>query len=476
MFIGRKKELRLLHDIINADKPAIGVIYGRRRIGKSELIKKAFEDKKVLVFEGLENRPRQEQIENFLFQLYYQTRNEFIKKKVKTWQEAFLLLYEELQTNPAHVVFDEFQWMANYRREVVSALKPAWDLYLSKISGITLILCGSIASFMMAGVIKSGALYGRTDLVIRLKGFLLSDTKSMLEGKGIHEITEAQMLFGGIPKYLDLVREKPSIRIGMEELGFTETGYLTDEYDRIFISHFGKNPEYEKIVKTLARHSYGLFRKQISEKTGIALGGGLTTYLTNLESAGFISSSAPFNKEHNSRIIKYFLCDSYLQFYFEFIFPNLKKIKSGVHTSLFGQIAQSGKYNSWIGRAFENLCIDHAGRISEILGFSGIEFSFGPYFTSGNKKQRGTQPGGQGVQIDLLFDRKDNVITLCEMKYTTNRVGTGIIDEVMKKVDILQEKFRNKTIQKVLISKNDATKDLASSGFFYRIIKSEELF
>ncbi len=469
MFVGREKELRLLQGIIDADRPAIGVIYGRRRIGKSELIKKALTDQRSLVFEGLENRPKQDQIDNFLFQLFYQTKKEFHDKRTKTWREAFLLLYEELKQNPAHVVFDEFQWMANYRNEIVSELKPVWDLHISGIEGITLILCGSIASFMINRVVKSNAFYGRADLVIHLKNFLLPDTKEMLKGKGVSEIIEAQMFLGGIPKYLDLIREKPSIRIGIEELAFTETGYLADEYERIFLSHFGKNPEYERIVKVLARHPYGVFRQRISEEAAIDRGGGLTTHLKNLESAGFISSSTPFHKGHNSRLLKYYLSDAYLRFYFSFIEPNLKKIKTGIHTAMFGKIAQSGSFGAWMGRSFEYLCVEHAAKISEIMGFSGIDFTFGPYFNAPKK-------GSPGVQIDLLFDRKDNVITLCEMKYSLSPVGTDIIEEVEKKAIILQGKFRNKTIQKVLISRSDPTRDLASSGFFYQIIKPDDLF
>ncbi len=469
MFIGRTEEVRLLHGIINTEKPTIGVVYGRRRIGKSELIKKAFEKHRVLIFEGLENRSKQEQIDNFLFQLFYQTKKEFKDIKVKSWREAFLLLYEELLVNPAHVVLDEFQWMANYRNEIVAELKLVWDLYLSKINNITLILCGSIASFMTTKVVKSNVMYGRTDLVIHLKGFLLNNTKEMLKGKGSLEIIEAQMLMGGVPKYLDLIREKTSIRIGMEELAFTETGYLTDEYERIFHSHFGRNPEYEKLINVLAKHPYGLFRQQIAENAGVDLGGGLTTHLRNLESAGFISSTTPFYKGHNSRFLKYFLSDAYLRFYYSFIRPNLKKIKTGIHKGMFGQITQSGSFSAWMGRAFEYLCMEHAGRISEILGFSGIEFSFGPYFGAPRKDV-------PGVQIDLLFDRKDNVITLCEMKYSLGPVETGIIEEVERKVRILQDIFPKKTIQKVLISRSDATSDLTASGYFYRVVKPEEFF
>lgn len=466
MFFGRKQELQILQQLIQSEKATIGVIYGRRRIGKSELIKKGLEKHTTLSFEGLENRPKQEQIENFLFQLAYQTGKNKIPGKVHCWKEAFLLLYEELQQNPAHIVFDEFQWMANYRSEIVSELKLVWDQYISQIRGTTLILCGSIASFMTTQVIKSNAMYGRTDLVIHLKGFLLAETKQMLSDKGDQEIIEAQMLLGGVPKYLDLIREMPSIRLGMENLAFSETGYLTDEYDRIFLSHFGRNKEYEKIIKTLANHPYGLFRKEIAQKAKIDLGGGLTTHLKNLESAGFISSATPFHKEHNSRLLKYHLSDAYLRFYFSFIRPNMKKIKSGIHNDLFGRICQSGLFHAWMGRAFEYLCMNHAGKISEILGFSGVDFTYGPYFVAPTKNI-------PGVQIDLLFSRSDNVITLCEMKYSLTPESTTLIDEVERKAAILQSAFKRKTIQKVLISRSRPTKNLVAAGYFYRIIHPE---
>ena len=465
MFVGRTKELGQLRQLIQNNKSSIGVIYGRRRIGKSELIKKAFNQHSKLIFEGLENRPKQEQINSFVFQLRYQLGKEHGDISIKSWKEAFILLYEELKQKPVHVILDEFQWMANYRNEIVSELKLVWDLYISKIEGITLILCGSIASFMIKKVIKSSALYGRADLIIHLKGFLLPETREILADKGTQEIIDAYMFLGGVPKYLDLIREKPSVRLAIEELAFTETGYLTDEFQRIFISHFGKKRGYRKIIHSLAKHPYGLFRKQISEESGVDLGGGLTGYLTDLESAGFISSSTPFNKNKNSKLLKYRLSDPYMRFYFSFIEPNLKRIKSGSTSSYFAQLTQKGAFNAWIGIAFENLCIEHAIKISEILGFSGIDYSFGPYFCAPGKDS--------GVQIDLLFDRNDKVITLCEMKYTLAPVGIGIIQDVERKVNLLRNKFKQKTIQKVLISLSPPTKDLIAMGYFFKVIHPE---
>jgi uncharacterized protein len=469
MFFGRKKELEKLNSIIDSDRATIGVIFGRRRIGKSELIKKAFTNKRILIFEGLENRPKAVQIDAFLIQLAYQTNQEIERNKVKSWREAFIILFDYLRDNPAHLAFDEFQWMANYRHEIVADLKMVWDLYLSRIKGLTLILCGSIASFMITKVLKSKALYGRTDLEIHLKGFLLPETAKMLRDKGSIEIIEAQMIMGGVPKYLDLIKEQPSVHQAIADMAFTDTGYLKKEYERIFISHFGTRPEYEKTVSFLSLYPYGVFRKQISEAIGVLPGGGLTKILSNLESAGFISSSTPFHKNTNSRLLKYRLSDAYLRFYFAFIKPNLKQIESGIPRNLYNRINQTGSYFSWMGRAFEYLCMDHVSRISEILGFSGIDFTYGPFFQSHSREK-------PGIQIDIAFDRKDNVITLVESKYSQKHVGVSIIQDVEKKAEILKRQFTGKTIQRVLISKSEPSKDLVSSGYFYRIIKAEELF
>ncbi len=149
--------------------------------------------------------------------------------RATSWREAFAHLYNELKAETAHIVLDEFQWMANYRSEIVSDLKMMWELHISRLNGTTLILCGSIASFMITKVIKSSALYGRTDLVIHLRGFLLPETNEMLESQGQSETIEAQMMVGGVPKYLELIRDSASVYSAMEELAFTETGYLDVE-------------------------------------------------------------------------------------------------------------------------------------------------------------------------------------------------------------------------------------------------------
>lgn len=302
-FIGRENELKALSDL-KSKSNAIAVIYGRRRIGKSFLIQEFLKESKALYFEGLEGQSKKQQLKNFILQLNHQTNNKF--PPVKSWSEAFLFLGKVLKNDSAWIVLDEFQWMANYGSEIVSELKMVWDQYLSRIPKVSLILCGSIASFMTSQVVKSKSMYGRTDKIIHLKEFSLSESRKMLPSYRINELLDAQMIFGGIPKYLELIQGFPSLYTAIDELALRQNGYFVDEFDRIFVSHFERNENYIKIITLLAQHLYGLFRKDIINKSGIDAGGGLSKQLDNLESAGFISIVYPIDKSKNTRILKYY--------------------------------------------------------------------------------------------------------------------------------------------------------------------------
>jgi hypothetical protein len=421
----------------------------------------------MLLFEGLENQSKSKQIANFLSQLAFQTHVDIPARHPTEWREALKYLIPLIEKKRIVILFDEFQWMANYRQEMVSDLKMVWDQYLTRAGVVTLILCGSIASFMIKKVIRSSAFYGRTDFIIDLKPFSLNETKEMFSDRSLEEILEAQMLIGGIPKYLELLREYPSVLLGMQELGFNPHGYFVEEYDRIFTSHFGRNRDYQKIIDALAARPYGLTRLKICQQTGIEPGGGVSNALFNLESAGFIQAYPPYHKERESKLVCYCLKDPYLRFYFTFIKPSLKKIKSQMAPVFYG-IMQSATYHSWMGRAFEYLCMDHAKKISALLGFSGIDYTFGPFFKAHEKEKGGTQ-------IDLLFDRADHVISLCEMKYTKTPPGIGLIEETEKKAALLKE-VSTKTIQKILITKEPPSQELINRGYFYKIIGADELF
>ena len=463
-FIGRKKELETLGKLATRDN-AIAVIYGRRRIGKSLLIKEFLKKQNALFFEGIEGAPKRQQLKNFILQLNHQTGNSF--KNVQSWSEAFLNLETVLKKKPMWIVLDEFQWMANYRSEIVSELKMIWDQYLYGIPNVSMILCGSIASFMTTNVVKSKAMYGRTDAVIHLKEFKLNESRKMLMSYGFQELIDTQMILGGVPKYLELLSGYSSLYQALNDLAFTETGYFVEEFDRIFVSHFAKNNDYLKIIDTLAKHPYGLFRKELVKIAGIDSGGGLSNHLLNLESAGFIKSIHPIDKAINSRIIKFYISDAYLRFYYSFIKPNLKQIKSERGLD-FNTLTQTPSFLNWRGRAFENVCTQHAEKIAEILGFSGINYRVGPYF-------RAPQKNKPGIQVDLIFDRDDNVLTLCEMKSSKSQISINVEKEINHKVELLQQQYPRHTIQPVLIYDGFISKELNNSPYIFRKINAEAL-
>ncbi len=466
MFIGRENELTRLRTLGCDESPALAVVYGRRRVGKTALIREACKGRKTLFFEGLEGQPQSKQISNFLFQLQSQVNFIEVDHGVKTWSAAFLQLVKALRKEPFLVVFDEFQWMAAYRTGLVSELKMMWDQYFSQFRGSSMVLCGSIASFMVSKVLHSKALYGRVSLEIHLKPFSVSESQRMLKAFGEAEVVESMLLLGGIPLYLKMMRNVSSLYLGVNDQAFTETGYFYSEFDKIFVSHFGRKDAFSKIVKALAQHPYGLYRDEIASVCEIALSGKLSADLFDLEAAGFIKSFVPIDKKEKSKIQKYVLSDPYLSFYLSFIEPHKRAIALG-KKDVFLKLSQGPKFASFLGRQFELFCMNHAYQISEMLGFSGVDYSAGPYFRRALNEE--------GIQIDLMFDRSDNVITLCEMKYSRAPVGVEVVAEVERKVRVL-EKLSRKTIQRVLFVRDGVTQELLRSGYFYRIFTCHDFF
>ena len=470
-FVGRAPELEKLRNFQQSPKSQIAVVYGRRRIGKSLLLTQALKGRAALFFEGLENRPKKHQLQHFMFQLRLQTGDAGSNEPPKTpgsWKEAFLELFKAMEGKTNTIVLDEFQWMANYRHEIVADLKYVWDKFLAPLPAQKLILCGSVVSFLIEKVIKSSALFGRVNTEMELGPFKLAETAELLAGKGLDEILEAQMLTGGIPQYLQLLTGYPSIQLALQDLAFTRQGYFTHEYQRIFTSHFGKNPDFEAIVQALARHPLGLHREALIEEAQLTPGGQLTSHLRDLASAGFINAAIPFDKSEHSRHVKYMLVDAYLRFYFSFIKLDLKKIRSGQNPHLFAALSQTGRFHAWMGRSFEYLCLQHANIISRILGFSGVDFTAGPYFSPTHKDRA-------GVQVDLVFNRADHVLTVCEMKYSRKPVGVEVIAEMEKRISLLEPIAGRRTLQRVLIVRDKVSQQLARSSYFYRIIEAREL-
>lgn len=470
MLVGRETELQILNKTLNSKASKLVCIYGRRRVGKSTLIFDFAHKSKLgyLLFEGLENENTQEQIQHFLSRLSEQLNDEFITKlNLKTWDEVFKLLTEKFiarknKQKKIIISFDEIQWMAAKKGKLISLIKYFWDNHW-KDKNIILILCGSIASYMVDKVINSKALYGRIDHEILLRQLNPKDSVKFFKGKrSKEEILKYMMLFGSIPKYLEIIDINSSFKKNMEYLCFSSEGFMVNEFEKIFYSQFKEAKNYLRIVEMLQDRL--LTAKEIENKLKIGSGGGLQRYINNLEAAQMISSyEAPKVISKSSRR-KYKLTDEYLCFFFKYIKPNLQSIKKPRTKNLYTNLCES-KWQSWLGFAFERFVLNNAMYFAELMGFANEVIDYSPYFGIEDQK----------YQIDLLYVRADRTITVCEIKFYDKAISTLIIPEFEKKL-VLLPKIKGYSVDKALISLYGPDPHLSNTNYFDYSISLAEMF
>lgn len=463
MFIGRQREILSLQKKYQLNKAQLVVMYGRRRIGKSELLRHFCQSKSHLIFEGLEGQPQKVQIQNILDMLADQRKNPFISKlNLNHWNEVFRLLTEEIDKSKEKLVlvFDEFQWMANLRSPLVSLFKLYWDNHW-KSKNVMIVLCGSVATFMVKKVLNSKALYGRINMELYLSGLNPGEARKLLKKRGEWEALRYLLIVGTVPKYLEEIDQNLSLNSNLNQLFFSKNGFFVNELDKVFFSQFREAQTYKKIVTTLSKGNFTL--SELSDKIKISSGGGLKSYLSNLELSGFIRSYTSMqSKGHRNQ--KYKLFDEFLVFYFKYVYPHQKQILQNSNQQLFNLLVEP-HWQSWLGIAFETFCLKHAMMIAEAAGFANEVISFSPLFGSKDKK----------FQIDLIYKRSQNIVTIVEIKYHTEAVGTGIIPEMEKKLTLLKlgKKY---TIERMLIAPLGADKHLIATGYFHHVIDMKAFF
>ena len=465
MFIGRKQELASLEDAYKSNRSQIVVVYGRRRVGKSELVSRFLEGKHhSFSCEALENEQTPGQIVHFLAVLKQQIDDPLLESlRFSSWEHVFNYLESHIKKSKGKFVlfFDEIQWMAAGQGKLISLLKFYWDNHWKK-ETVLLILCGSVASFMVNKVLKSKALYGRISLELPVFPLLPDEAAKMFEGKrSSEEILNYQLVFGGIPKYLEEIKLNKSFEQNMKMLCFSPNGILLNEMERIFYSQFKEAATYLKIVKLLGEKA--MSTGEVGKMLGIASGGGLKLYLQNLLNAAILGERTSFHKGLGSKDKRYYVCDEYIRFYFKFIEPNLKAIERTRNAQLFKKLTAKN-WDIWMGFAFERFCLKHAAYLAEIMGFQDEVVLFDPYFEKGDK----------GFQIDLLYKRSDKVITVCEIKHYNKPISTTIIREVERKCKLLKVP-RGYTIEKALISLYGPDQSLEYSQYFHHTVSMKDI-
>lgn len=428
---GRSQEISLLKDLLQKDNAEFVAVYGRRRIGKTYLIRQVYTTNIVFECSGLHQKEFSQQLENF-----WLTLTEFDKKPKpmpKTWLQAFAQLksyLNELGDGKKVVFLDEISWFETPRSGFLAALDNFWNQYCTKRDDIILVICGSAASWIIQKVINDrGGLHNRITKQIQLMPFTLAETKEFLRMQRVQlthkDITQLYMCVGGIPFYLRDIKAGQSVPQVLDELFFIPQASLRNEFSNLYASLFKNSQGHETVVKALATKNKGLTRNEIVDLTGIKSGGGLSLLLDELIQCGFVKQLFPIGKSKGDSLFR--LVDEYTLFYVKFL-QNNKATNSWLYLS------NKQAYKIWSGFAFENLCFKHVFQIKKALGINGIVSNEYSWLLKGE------------AQIDLLIDRDDNCINLLELKYYDGlyEVTKSYAAQLREKVAIFKQNTRTK--------------------------------
>lgn len=403
--VGRLPEIKILNEALKNDKSELIALYGRRRIGKTYLIREFFNTNTVFEVTGLYGGNLADQLTNFHKEVKKKTKKSEIELP-NSWFDAFSFLEEYLDSlkgKGKKVIFiDEFPWIATAKSKFLMAFENFWNTYCTKRNDLIVVICGSAASYMVQKILNNkGGLHNRITRKIRLLPFTLLETEQYLISRGIkytrYDIIQIYMALGGVPHYLEKLQKGLSVPQNIDDLCFNKDGILNDEFNQLYISLFDDSERHKIIIRTLANSNKGLTRNDLITKSGIPSGGDFTLKLEELMESGFVTEYPYF--QNKTQLTLYRLSDEYSKFYLKFIEDN----KNG-GKGTWQRLCTSQSYNSWSGFVFETLCLKHIHQIKKSLRIDAIYSTTSSWF---NEK----------AQIDLLIDRDDNVINLCEMKF-----------------------------------------------------------
>ena len=407
--VGREKEQKRLRELADSGEAEFVAVYGRRRVGKTYLVRETFDGEFSFCHSGMARVGMAKQLHAFRSSL--KEWGHLKCPKLDNWIDAFDELKQVIRSSdlPRKIVFiDEMPWMDTPRSGFVSALEHFWNGWASARKDVMLVICGSATSWIIEKVLRNkGGLHDRVTEQIPLEPFTLRECEMYAQFRGLdytrRMITECYMVLGGIPYYWRMLRRGMSPALNFDELFFSQHGRLRNEFDELYASLFRKKEPYVRIVTALGTKLGGLTRDELVSCAGLSDGGRLKKYLEELESCGFIRKFHAIGKKAKEAV--YQLIDNYTLFYLQFIVD-----KGGSVPRLWTDRLETAEYYSWAGRAFERVCMQHVTAIKRTLEIGGVKTS--------EYSWRGKTSDGKAVQIDLLIDRNDGIVDLCEMKYT----------------------------------------------------------
>lgn len=476
--IGRDQECQILETLFRSSDPEFLAIYGRRRVGKTYLIREFFKNKlcEFITFTGLKNGSTKKQLTNFTHKLSVCFYNGAPLRVPANWHEAFLLLTKEIQkikNKKIILFFDELPWLVTRRSGLIEELDYYWNTNWSQNKNFVLITCGSAASWMLDNLIHAkGGLHNRLTKIIQLKPFDLQTTHLFLKYYK-HRLSKKQTLdlylcLGGIPYYLKHLDNSLSVIQNIDRLYFEESAFLQDEFHKLFHSLFNEPETNIQIILKMARSRYGISRETLLNQLKIHSGGTFNKRIQELKAADFIDEFIPFGKR---RDIYYKIKDEFILFYLKWLYPEIKK---GLKFSknYWASIVNSSSFHSWAGYSFESVCIKHAEEIRRALHLNNIGCKVGNWLYQAKNKNE------VGAQIDLLFDREDNAITLCEIKFSTNKyaIDKSTAKNLLNKIDTFEKQTKTKKqLFLALITTDGLKQNLYSEELIQQLVTLDDL-
>lgn len=430
--IGREKEMAILESALNSKDSRLIAIYGRRRVGKTFLIREYYKNSIRFELTGISGGTYFDQLKNFI-KLIRRASAKFKDEKIpKDWLEAFEILenyLDGLKGKRKKVIFiDEFPWLATRKSKFLGAFENFWNTYATKRNDLVVVICGSAASYMINNIIKNkGGLHGRINHRINLKPFNLYETKLFLNSRKVeysdYDLIQLYMMIGGVAHYLDKVDRGDGVSTNIDRLCFETGGELVDEFEDVYKSLFDNSDMHLKIVRVLAKTRKGITRKNLLERTKLQSNQKVSRIIEELIESGFVSKYQAYGKKLFDSL--YRLSDEYSYFYLNFIENN-----KGQGKNTWKKLQQSKSFNIWSGFSFETLCLKHIDQIKKGLNIEVINSTNDSWFN-------------ENAQIDLLIDRDDGYINICELKF--HNAPYKIDENYVKKLRTKMDEFRTST-------------------------------
>lgn len=472
--IGRKEEQRILHECYHSGRPEFVAVYGRRRIGKTFLVKQFFNEQFDFYFTGAYRASRNDQLLNFKMTLERFANHEI--KMPKSWIEAFFELRDYLESlgNRRKLVFiDELPWLDTPRSNFVSAIELFWNQWASD-QNLMLVTCGSATSWMINKLLgDKGGLHNRVTRSIYLAPFTLGETEEFLKHNGMvfsrYQTAECYMTLGGTPYYLNMLQPRLSLAQNINKLFFEESAPLRMEFEFLFRSLFNDSKNYRKVVEHLSKRGKGMTRQELINDCGIPDNGKLSTVLDDLCNCDFIRRYQPINR--TQRDVIYQLTDLFSLFHLKYV-----KNHSGMDETFWTDSIDSPSRRAWCGYAFEQLCLLHVKQIKNALGISGIQSHVCSWSKPSTVDTDGIRQ--EGAQIDLVIDRRDDTINLCEMKFSLTPFE--ITPAYLRHINDRRELFRQSVATRKAIHLTFVTTyglvHNAQSGMIQSVVTLDDLF